>query len=43
VSFRALTQESFAKPEGGDLAKVSGVTVQADADDDPTAFDALLQ
>jgi hypothetical protein len=43
VSFRALTTESFAKPEGGDLAKVSGVTVQPDADEDPNAFDALLQ
>ena len=43
VSFRTLTNGSFAMPEAGDLAKVSGVTVQPDADDDPTAFDALLQ
>jgi hypothetical protein len=43
VSFKSLTNESFVKPEGGELAKVSGVTVQPDADEDPTAFDALLR
>ena len=43
VSFTSLTNASFANAEFGELAKVSGVTVQPDADDDPTAFDALLQ
>lgn len=43
VSFRSLTNDSFAASESADRAKVSGVTVQADADDDPHAFDALLQ
>lgn len=43
VSFRSLATESFRVPADGPSAKVSGVTVQADADDDPHAFDALLQ
>jgi hypothetical protein len=43
VSFRGLTNDGFARVDSGDPAKVSGVTVQFDADDDATAFDDLLR
>jgi hypothetical protein len=43
VSFKSLTNASFASAEFGATTKVAGVTVQPDADDDATAFDALLQ
>jgi hypothetical protein len=43
VSFRTLTTSSFNMPDDGMFGRVSGVTVQSDADDDAQAFDALLQ
>ena len=43
VAFSNLTRSTFATQDGGDAGRVSGVTVQGDVDDDPAAFDALLQ
>ncbi len=43
VSFRALANSSFNMADDGLFGRVSGVTVQADADDDAQAFDTLLQ
>ena len=43
VSFRSLATSAFATPDDGTSGRVSGVTVQGDVDDDPTAFDTLLQ
>jgi hypothetical protein len=43
VSFRVLTQSAFSSAPDSGQAKVAGVTVQNDADDDPAAFDAFVQ
>ncbi|HKE95461.1 MAG TPA: hypothetical protein VKB34_14200 [Povalibacter sp.] len=43
VSFRSLATEMFATGENDDQHTLWGFTVQRDADDDPAAFDALLQ
>ncbi len=43
VAFSNLTRDAFAAQDGGSAGRVSGVTVQGDVDDDPTAFEALLQ
>jgi hypothetical protein len=43
VSFRALATTSFNTADSGMFGRVSGVTVQSDADNDAQAFDALLQ
>lgn len=43
VAFSNLTRNAFATQDGGDAGRVAGVTVQGDVDDDPAAFDALLQ
>lgn len=43
VAFSNLTRNAFATQDGGDAGRVSGVTVQGDVDDDPAAFEALLQ
>jgi hypothetical protein len=43
VSFRTLATSSFNTTDGGMFGRVSGVTVQADVDDDAQAFDALLE
>jgi hypothetical protein len=42
VSFRNLAVDAFNVPLEGAAGRVSGVTVQADSDDDPSAFEALL-
>jgi hypothetical protein len=43
VSFRTMTNEVFATAEDADERPMSGFTVTQDADDDPAAFDNLLQ
>jgi hypothetical protein len=43
VSFRTVTNEVFVMAEDEDERSLSGFTVTQDADDDPTAFDNLLQ
>jgi hypothetical protein len=43
ASFRTSTSDAYAANEGDVPRVVSGVTFTADADDDPVAFDALLQ
>ena len=43
VSFSTVAKTAFDTDRAGTAAKVSGVTIQPDADDDPAAFDALLQ
>lgn len=43
VAFSNLTRDAFSTQDGGDAGRVSGVTVQGDVDEDPAAFDALLQ
>jgi hypothetical protein len=43
VSFRGMTNEVFVMAEEDDERSMSGFTVTPDADDDPTAFDNLLQ
>jgi hypothetical protein len=43
ASFRASVGTSYAAGESDSPAAVSGLTFTADADDDPAAFDALLQ
>jgi hypothetical protein len=43
ASFRSSTSDSFAANEGDAPRAVSGMTFSPDADDDPAAFDALLQ
>lgn len=42
-SFRGLAGDAFAAGETASPASLQGFTLQLDADDDPTAFDALLQ
>jgi hypothetical protein len=43
VSFSSVANTAFAAATDGAPAKVSGVTVQPDLDDDPAAFDTILQ
>jgi hypothetical protein len=43
VSFLGTLSELFATDENGDQRALSGFTFTLDADDDPAAFDALLQ
>jgi hypothetical protein len=43
VSFTATVNEVFAVEENGDQRLLSGFTFTRDADDDPAAFDGLLQ
>jgi hypothetical protein len=43
VSFAATVNEVFAADENGDQHSLSGFTFTFDADDDPAAFDVLLQ
>jgi hypothetical protein len=43
VSFKSLATDAFQAAPDGAAGKVAGVTVQSDVDDDPAAFDALLQ
>jgi hypothetical protein len=43
VEFGTLATAAFAARDGSEAARVSGVTVQSTVDDDPHAFDALLQ
>jgi hypothetical protein len=43
ASFRNSATDTYAANEGDTPRVVSGVTFSADADDDPAAFDALLQ
>ena len=43
VAFSSVASTAFGANDGGTPAKVSGVTVQPDVDEDPSAFDALLQ
>lgn len=43
VSFRGVTNEVFVMAEDDDERSMSGFTVTPDADDDPAAFDNLLQ
>ena len=43
VSFTTTVNDWFALDENADKPTLSGFTFTQDADDDPTAFDALLQ
>jgi hypothetical protein len=43
VSFTTTVTDWFALDENADESTLSGFTFTQDADDDPTAFDALLQ
>lgn len=43
VSFTAMVNDMFAVDETGDPQALSGFTFTFDADDDPAAFDGLLQ
>jgi hypothetical protein len=43
VSFLAIANAALATEETGPAVRVQGVTVVPDADDDPMAFDAVLQ
>jgi hypothetical protein len=43
VSFKDWTTTAYGTPEGELPATVDGFTFQPDADDDPAAFDSLLQ
>jgi hypothetical protein len=43
VSFRGVTNEVFVMAEDDDERSMTGFTVTPDADDDPAAFDNLLQ
>lgn len=43
VSFRSTTNQTFAVDENDAPLSLTGITVTADADDDPVAFDALLE
>jgi Bacterial Ig domain len=43
VSFTTTVSDAFAVGENGDQHSLSGFTFTLDADDDPTAFDVLLQ
>lgn len=43
VAFSSVANTAFGTTTEGVHAKVAGVTVQSDVDDDPGAFDALLQ
>ena len=43
VSFSTTVNEVFAVDENGEQRSLSGFTFTLDADDDPAAFDALLQ
>lgn len=43
VSFRTTVNELFAVEENGEPRSLRGFTFTPDADDDPTAFDQLLQ
>jgi hypothetical protein len=43
VSFTATVNQWFALEENADRPSLSGFTFTLDADDDPTAFDGLLQ
>lgn len=43
VAFSSVANTAFSAADGGAAAKVFGVTVQPDVDEDPRAFDTLLQ
>ncbi len=43
ASFSTVAKTAFDTDPAGTAAKVSGVTIQPDADDDPAAFEAALQ
>ena len=43
VSFRDTVIDMFGRDENGEQHSLRGFTFTQDADDDPTAFDALLQ
>jgi hypothetical protein len=43
VAFSSVANAAFAAADDAAPAKVSGVTVQPDVDDDPGAFDTILQ
>jgi hypothetical protein len=42
-SFRGLVNDTFARSGSGDPISLQGFSLQADADGDPAAFDALLR